>query len=289
MQFNLQNDFLKIKVNLFGAELSSVIDTKTNFEYIWQAGDEWKRHAPILFPIVGKLINNQFKFENKFFELPQHGFARDLNFALINSNNNQLNFELNSDENTKSKFPFNFKLQVNYALSNNILKITYTVLNKSNSNLYFSIGAHPAFNTTYNGSSLNEYSLLVDKNKFEVTKLKNGYIDNTYETLEIQNNTLKLNSSLFDNDAIILENNQINKIELLNNAKTHSVKMICENWPFFGIWTKSNNSKFICLEPWYGISDSSTHDQQFINKKGIIELKSNSNFVCNYSIAFNTK
>lgn len=289
MQFNLQNDFLKIKVNLFGAELSSVIDTKTNFEYIWQAGDEWKRHAPILFPIVGKLINNQFKFENKFFELPQHGFARDLNFALINSNNNQLNFELNSDENTKSKFPFNFKLQVNYALSNNILKITYTVLNKSNSNLYFSIGAHPAFNTTYNGSSLNEYSLLVDKNKFEVTKLKNGYIDNTYETIEIQNNTLKLNSSLFDNDAIILENNQINKIELLNNAKTHSVKMICENWPFFGIWTKSNNSKFICLEPWYGISDSSSHNQQFINKKGIIELKSNSNFVCNYSIAFNTK
>lgn len=289
MQFNLQNDFLKIKVNLFGAELSSVIDTKTNFEYIWQAGDEWKRHAPILFPIVGKLINNQFKFENKFFELPQHGFARDLNFALINSNNNQLNFELNSDENTKSKFPFNFKLQVNYALSNNILKITYTVLNKSNSNLYFSIGAHPAFNTTYNGSSLNEYSLLVDKNKFKVTKLKNGYIDNTYETLEIQNNTLKLNSSLFDNDAIILENNQINKIELLNNAKTHSVKMICENWPYFGIWTKSSNSKFICLEPWYGISDSSSHNQQFINKKGIIELKSNSNFVCNYSIAFNTK
>lgn len=289
MQFNLQNDFLKIKVNLFGAELSSVIDTKTNFEYIWQAGDEWKRHAPILFPIVGKLINNQFKFENKPFELPQHGFARDLNFALINSNNNQLNFELNSDENTKSKFPFNFKLQVNYTLSNNILKITYTVLNKSNTNLYFSIGAHPAFNTTYNGSSLNDYLLLVDKNKFEVTKLKNGYIDNTYETIEIQNNTLKLNSSLFDNDAIILENNQINKIELLNNAKTHSVKMICENWPFFGIWTKSNNSKFICLEPWYGISDSSTHDQQFINKKGIIELKSNSNFECNYSIAFNTK
>ena len=161
MQFNLQNDFLKIKVNLFGAELSSVIDTKTNFEYIWQAGDEWKRHAPILFPIVGKLINNQFKFENKPFELPQHGFARDLNFALINNNNNQLNFELNSDENTKSKFPFNFKLQVNYTLSNNILKITYTVLNKSNTDLYFSIGAYPAFNTTYNGSSLNDYLLLM--------------------------------------------------------------------------------------------------------------------------------
>ena len=105
----------------------------------------------------------------------------------------------------------------------------------------------------------------------------------------LQNNKLKLNSSLFDNDAIVLEKNQINKIELLNNAKTHSIKMYCENWPFFGIWTKPNTTKFICLEPWYGITDCYSHNQQFINKNGIIKLNSNSIFECDYSIVFYTE
>jgi galactose mutarotase-like enzyme len=289
MQHNLQNEFLKIKVNLFGAELCSVIDTKTNFEYIWQAGNEWKRHAPILFPIVGKLINNQYEFKDKLYNLPQHGFARDLNFTLISSNTNQLIFELNSNENTKSNYPFEFKLQIVYTLENNRLKINYTVINQSNSDVYFSIGAHPAFNTTYKGCNLNEYSLLIDKTKLISTKLYNGLIEKKHEDIEIKNNFLKLNTSLFDNDAIVIENNQINKIELLNNAKTHSIKMYCENWPYFGIWTKPNNTKFICIEPWYGITDTSSHNQQFINKKGIIKLNPYSAFECGYSIAFFTE
>lgn len=289
MQHNLQNEFLKIKVNLFGAELCSVIDTKTNFEYIWQAGNEWKRHAPILFPIVGKLINNQYEFKDKLYNLPQHGFARDLNFTLISSNTNQLIFELNSNENTKSNYPFEFKLQIVYTLENNRLKINYTVINQSNSDVYFSIGAHPAFNTTYKGCNLNEYSLLIDKTKLISTKLYNGLTEKKHEDIDIKNNFLKLDTSLFDNDAIVIENNQINKIELLNNAKTHSIKMYCENWPYFGIWTKPNNTKFICLEPWYGITDTSSHNQQFINKKGIIKLNPYSMFECDYSIAFFTE
>ena len=43
----------------------------------------WKRHSPVLFPIVGKLKKNQTLIGGRTYELPQHGFARNLEFEPI--------------------------------------------------------------------------------------------------------------------------------------------------------------------------------------------------------------
>ena len=46
----LKNEQLTIRVAEKGAELQSVKDSEGR-EYMWQAGAEWPRHSPVLFPL----------------------------------------------------------------------------------------------------------------------------------------------------------------------------------------------------------------------------------------------
>ena len=145
--FNLENNVLSVKVNSFGAELCSVFSKETNIEYIWQADETvWARHAPNLFPIVGKLKDGEFIYQSKSYQLSQHGFARDSEFICIEQAEDYLFFELRASEQSLRIYPFHFSFQIKYKLIGNDLEISYSVLNPDNCDLYFSFGAHPAFN-----------------------------------------------------------------------------------------------------------------------------------------------
>jgi galactose mutarotase-like enzyme len=250
----LENNFLILNVKHHGAELSSVIDKITGFEYIWQAGESWKRHAPVLFPIIGRLIDNKYSFKQNIYNLNQHGFARDLPYTLISKTTNKLTFNLKSNVDT----------------------------------LYFSIGAHPAFNTNFNNGNLNDYSLKFSVDELITQPLENGLRNEKRNRIQLNEKALKLDKNLFKNDAIILGNNQINDIELIHQSQNHSVKLTCTNWPYFGIWTKENSKDFICLEPWYGITDHHQHNQILEEKEGILALESGHTFECAYCITFKT-
>ena len=53
MNYEIKNEFIKAKINSFGAELNSLQKVENKFEYIWQADKNyWARHSPVLFPIV---------------------------------------------------------------------------------------------------------------------------------------------------------------------------------------------------------------------------------------------
>lgn len=285
---SLENSFLKLNVNYHGAELSSVVDKITGFEYIWQAGESWKRHAPVLFPIVGRLIDNTFRFNQNYYQLNQHGFARDMSFTLNSKTRNTLSFNLKSNEETLKIYPFSFSLDIIYVLNDNKLNVKYKIYNTDHQTIYFSIGAHPAFNTNFDNGNLNDYVLKFNINELVTQPLENGLRTEKLNKIQLNEKTLSLNNNLFKNDAIILGNNQINDIELIHQSQKHSVKLTCTNWPFFGIWTKENSNDFICLEPWYGITDHQHHNQILKEKEGVIALKPSNTFECQYCITFKT-
>lgn len=287
--YQLENNELTIKVNSFGAELSSVISTKNNIEYIWQANPEiWPRHAPHLFPIVGRLKDSHYNFLNKNYELPQHGFARDNEFKCIEQHETSLTFELITTDETLKQFPFHFSLKIIYTLIEDKLITNYEVFNPDSDQLYFSIGAHPAFNCPLQqNESFNDYSLLFpDKKELVVNTLNEGLIKNETKTLILNNNKLSVSKSLFDNDALVCMNSQIEQLSLVSEKTSHGITMECFNWPFFGIWTKKNSEHFICLEPWHGIADGETSDYNFKNKTGIITLAPQQSFNCSFNMIF---
>ena len=287
--FQLQNNLLSIKVNSFGAELNSVISKQTSIEYIWQADSSvWARHAPNLFPIVGKLKNGEFIYESKTYQLPQHGFARDNEFICIEQSNDYLLFELTASEKTLLNYPFHFSLQIGYRLIENKVITSYSVFNPDNADLYFSVGAHPAFNCPLQSDeSFSDYELVFNKKEsLVINTLNDGLISSQTKPLQLKNNKLNVSKQLFDNDAMVFMNSQIDEVQLVSAKTKHGVSLVSRDWPYYGIWAKKDTEQFVCLEPWNGIADFDNTDGAFINKTGMIKLKPEENYHCSFDLTF---
>lgn len=287
MQSQLISKDLTITIKHFGAELCSV-KNNSDIEFIWQAQkDVWARHAPVLFPIVGKLKDDFFIHEGKRYELPQHGFARDMEFELLEKSETVLKFQLASNNQTKNKFPFDFVFQIKYTLEENTLYTEYTIANPSKEPILASVGAHPGFNCPLlPNESFENYYLEFGKDNFSITKLNNGLRTDATTTLELKDKKLFLTKELFDNDALVFESSQINGVSLCSSKSNHKITLQCKNWPYFGIWTKKGNTQFVCLEPWYGIADHEYSKNDLSQKTGIIELAPGKEFKAQFSLIF---
>ena len=164
MNYEIKNEYIKAKIKSFGAELNSLQKIDDSLDYIWQGDKEfWARHSPILFPIVGRLKNDSYFYKNQKYNMTQHGFARDKEFALVKNEVDFLEFKLCSDEKSLEIYPFSFELYLSYKLEKNSLIVSYKVINKSDDKMLFSIGAHPAFNWTLKEDEKKEVLKLLKK------------------------------------------------------------------------------------------------------------------------------
>lgn len=284
----LENETIKITVSEHGAELQSIYHKNNEREYLWQGDPEyWARRAPILFPIVGKLANNTCFVKGRDYHLTQHGFARDLDFELVEKTENKLKFMLNANEKTMLAYPYDFKLTVSYYLEGNKISVKYKVYNQSLELMYFSIGAHPAFNTNLSENGIEDYYLDFDKEVTLKTKLidKDVKLITHDEKLIIENkSSLDLKYSLFNDDALIFED--INSVTLKNKVNEHEIKMTFEKFPLLGIWTNRGKEKcpFICIEPWFGMADYVGGPRELMEKAYIQSIYPEDKFVCQYSL-----
>jgi galactose mutarotase-like enzyme len=276
----ISNKILSVSIKHAGAELFSLINNQ-NKEYMWNGNpDYWPKHSPILFPIVGSLKNDNYTFNEKEYHLSRHGFARDMEFQLIEKTESSATFSLSYNEETLQKYPFKFELQIIYKLEDNKVNIGYKVINKGETQLPFSIGAHPAFALP---EEFSNYSIQFEKEEHpEYSLLENGLISNTTETLETLNNIVSLNYRLFENDALVFKTLESNSLTILENSKPY-IKVDFEDFPNLGIWTKKN-APFICIEPWFGYSDTLQKSGDLFKKEGIIVLEGNQTFNTSFDI-----
>lgn len=271
--FELNNEFLSIKINAFGAELHSIFNHKNKVEYLWQGDAQfWAKRSPILFPIVGQLIGNQYTYNGKTYSLPRHGFARERKFECIKQENDLLVFQLASNEETALIFPFKFQLNISYQLNKDQLVVAYQVKNLDADELYFSIGAHPAFNVPLlPNEQFEDYYLQFSENETASRwTLQDGLIDQPidwYKNESIQ----PLNRTVLADDALVFKHLKSSSAQLLSKNHQHGVQVDFDGFPYLGIWC-ATDAPFLCIEPWCGIADSIGHDGNLANKEGIISL-----------------
>lgn len=291
--YSLENQFLKLTFNSIGAELKSCYSKLLSKELIYDGKSEyWNRSAPVLFPIVGKLKENQYFLHEIQFELSQHGFARNEAFDLCDLTNEKISFSLKASDESFKIYPFNFELIITYTLNDNKVETRYTVINHDSKEMPFSLGAHPGFVCPlFENESFDDYYLEFDKaENFSRYLLnhENGLFNGQQETIANQENLIELNYSYFEKDAIVFKNLNSKKIVLKSKKSNYCLEFSVKNFPYFGIWTKPN-APFICLEPWCGLADSENSSSNFQEKEGINSLKPKEEFErsFSFSITFN--
>lgn len=284
----LENDVLKIEVNSLGAELSSIKNKKDGLEYLWQGDPSvWGRKSPILFPIVGKLKDNEYYIENEKYELGQHGFARDMEFQVEQKNKEMLEYKLKYNEESLKKYPYKFLLTITYELKGNSLNIGYEVKNLDSTDVYFSIGAHPGFNIPImEEERLEDYYLEFDKletvNKYELNT-ENSVSLESIPFLENEK-VIPMTKDIFNKGAIILLDVESNSLSLKSKKSSREVRVEYAGFPYLGIWGQPDNSPFVCIEPWYGVADFEDTDKQYKTKRGIQKLEVSEEFKANYYV-----
>jgi galactose mutarotase-like enzyme len=284
--FELNNDYIKIEVNSFGAELKSLKKVHEDIEYLWQAdGKYWNRTAPVLFPIVGRLKNDEYLFNNTKYKMTQHGFARDYDFELISKTDESLKFLLCENEETLKKYPFNFTLEISYKLIDSTLIVSYEVKNQNQSSMYFSIGAHPAFNWPFGNEEKDSYYFEFESISSTKRHLLNidGLLTSS-RNININENKLFIDDKTFNEDALIFNDKNIQTISLKSLQNNKSIKMNFKGFEYLGLWSKPSGAPFVCIEPWHGVADRKSTNQNLEKKEGILKLQKDEIFSSSYSI-----
>ncbi|WP_116788366.1 aldose 1-epimerase family protein [Flavobacterium psychrotrophum] len=277
MDIQISNGTLTATINPKGAELNSL--KKDNTEYIWEGNPEfWGKHSPVLFPIVGTLKNNSYLYNGTEYTLSRHGFARDNIFTVKEQQQNRVVFSLVANDSTRAVYPFDFELELIYTLDGDTLSLEYIVTNKSDNDMPFSIGAHPAFALPGN---FEDYSLQFEKDEqIESVQLEDDLISDKTELLDLEHGNLPLTYKLFENDALIIKSAQSREITIKKGTSDY-IKVTYPAFPHLGLWTKVG-APFLCIEPWQGYSDSNNASGNLLEKEGIVILKTQSKFTAGF-------
>ncbi|MDF2586184.1 MAG: Aldose 1-epimerase [Anaerocolumna sp.] len=292
--FTLSNNELTLEFKSLGAELSRITDTKTKKEYLWNADPTyWKRHSPVLFPIVGSLNNQAYSYNGKTYSMSQHGFARDMEFTLISQTDTEIWFRLSSSEDTLKLYPFQFILEIGYQLLGRKIEVMWKVMNNDTKTMYFSIGGHPAFMCPLDGNGIqSDYSISFDNTgKLNYLAInEKGLVVHTKEPKTLDTNIiddksyLPIDSHLFDDDALIIENSLCHQVSLVDKEKNPYITVTFDA-PLFGLWSPAKkNAPFICIEPWYGRCDSSDFTGTLEEREWGNTLDEGNEFFASYSI-----
>lgn len=287
--YTLQNNKLKIAVKKIGAELCEITSVKNNTAFMWNADPKvWGSYAPNLFPIIGALKNNTYFFENKKYTLPKHGFVRNnVDVTLHEQTENNLTLKLFSNKALLEIYPFQFEFYITYTLSNNTIEVSHTVKNKDTKTMYFSVGGHPAFKCpVFENENYDDYFLEfehTENSKRHLINMESGLISSTTKAVFDNSNQIPLKHDLFHEDALVFKDIKSKKITLKSNKNGAILSVIFNDFPFMGIWAKPNGD-YICIEPWLGIADGETTNQNLKEKEGIITLETQKTFKAVYSI-----
>ena len=277
----LENEFLKVSIDDHGEELSGIWDKEKSREVLWQADPAyWGRHAPVLFPNVGRHFGNHYRTGGSEYPSKQHGFARDTDFICVDSTPNSVTHQIKSDDSTKETYPFDFMLRIKHILNGRRLTISWKVENNSEGPMYFAIGAHPAFNVPIlPGTRQSDYRLTFDGQEsltyFLLDPQTGTALPDKTHTLVLENGSCPISEHMFDHDALVFDN-QITRAGITLPDGTPYVEIRCAGFPNFGIWA-APGAPFVCLEPWMGRCDDygftgELSEKPFINRLGLDEM-----------------
>ncbi|PAF19073.1 aldose 1-epimerase family protein [Terribacillus saccharophilus] len=288
----LENEALIVDIAELGAEVRNVLHKDTQLSYMW-SGDAayWGRVSPVLFPIVGRLKGGQYTAEGKTYELSQHGFLRDAVFQVSDAQATAVTFAKESNGEYRDVYPYEFRVEIRYRLEADQLHVDWKVNSlEEEDTMYFSIGAHPAFRVPLqSGEHAADYKLHlkpVQDKQITTYELVDGLIQEKEQPAVLP--AVPIQAALFENDALVY--GHIEEVRLQSSAG-NGVAVSLSGFPYVGIWSKydavsGTMAPFVCIEPWFGIADTTDSKGVLSQKAGIQKLAPDAEFNSSYRMTF---
>lgn len=277
MLYTLTNDKFTATADTMGAELFSLKD-KSGTEYLW-LGDTnfWSGRSPHLFPIIGSQKNDRYTKDGKTYNIDKHGFARHSDFKVSEKSDTHIVFELTENEDSLKVYPYSFNLKISHYLTDTGIETKYTVENTGDEKLPFCVGGHVGVNCPiFDGEDFNDYVV-----KYNTEKPLTSLFCPTADPIDFANNylinltdgTLKLTHSLFDNDAIVVNDQGVTAVDLVHSKTGHGVHFTFKGFPVIALWTMhGKEAPYLCLEPWHGLPSVKGEGDALEDKAHIIVL-----------------
>lgn len=255
-----------------GAELCSLRDD-AGIEFIWQAGPAWPRHAPLLFPIVGRLKHDELRHQGRVHPMTQHGFARNQRFVWLERATARCSLVLIDSAATRASYPFAFRLVVTYSLDEAGLGVGLRITNPGEDVLPASLGGHPAFNWPLLPHLPKEdHALTFAQDEIHpIRRLDGGLLRASAEPSPVRGRVLRLSETLFADDAMIFDQISSKSVRYAT-GKGPWIEMSWTGFRELGVWSKPSGAPFLCIEPWRGYASPADFDGEFSDKPGLMHI-----------------
>ena len=270
----IQNDRFTATINEVGAELTHLLDQASHRDLIWN-NDLWPKHAPVLFPAIGRSNEDSYLIDGQRYEMPQHGFVSGETFMIVDQTPTAVTLSLTANAATRVYYPFYFELQVTFTLVATGLNLTFSVQNHGQQDLSYSLGSHPAFNVPFEaGEAFTDYELVLDPaptdlQQFEIVKTPNPYRSGKELPVTTDKGVIKLNYPMFDAGLIILKAPNLAHLTLQSTKSKHSISLNLDDFDYVTLWTKEGaQAPFLCLEPFNGLPDVAGDLRELATKEG---------------------
>lgn len=272
-EVTIASDKLRATISAMGAELQR-ITTVDGRELQWDGDPSvWQGRAPILFPVIGVLIDGRYRLNGKSYEMPKHGFARRSLFDIVSAKAGSVLFRLSASPATHAQYPFEFQLDIGFKIVEQTLTVRALITNHDVDPMPASFGFHPAFSWPLPfGQTREEHLIRFAMNEpWPVRRIdQEGLLRADPINTPVVGNVLRLADALFIDDALIFD--RLSSHSLIYGAKEGPrLQIAYGDFPTLGVWTKPG-ANFICIEPWHGISDPVGFDGEIWNKPGIFSI-----------------
>ncbi|MGY4395143.1 galactose mutarotase-like enzyme [Sphingomonas sp. UYAg733] len=269
----ISSDGLSAAIDPYGAELNWLRDA-AGCDLMTDADPAfWTGHAPILFPIVGRVSDDVIRVDGVEYPMPKHGFARRSTFAVVRQEAARATFRLVDSSETQDNYPFHFLLEIDFAIVDATLTMTARIGNTGEVAMPASFGWHPAFAWPLPyGVDRADHRILFQQD--EPGRLKQvteaGFIAAGERESPVEGNKLALRDALFEHDALVWDPIESQRLTY-GGASGPTLDIEFPDTPKLGVWTKPG-AHYVCVEPWHGIADPEGYDGDFYAKPGIFEL-----------------
>ena len=274
MYFTLENEYVSIAVKKLGAELSSFKSKESGIEYLWQGNpDVWGGQSPILFPIVGTVLDDTYRYNGKEYTMTRHGIARKRDFEMKEQGENYFVVTQSWNDESLISYPFRYQLDVEFRLDGKKLTVTHIVRNADDKVMYFSIGAHPGFNC-----KIGDYLEFEESETLVCEKIDDVHVlDGKHYPTLTDEKIFEITADVFNDDAHVLSGMKSDTVYLKSNVRNEVIKFNLGKAPYLGLWAVPA-AEYVCIEPWYGINDSHEVKDDISQKRAIEKLDVNEEF-----------